>query len=139
MSGVAMILAAGGGQTSAGVVLSDAYPVSIGGGTRTATYRINTDGYIYHGDNGVYTAQYLWKQNANASSAYEARVDVSLGGVSGTTGTWLGLGTTRDWSQTDSTANGDGTLAGITVQIRDASTLAILASAYIELSADRYS
>ena len=132
-----MAILAGAGNGSAGIVLQDATASSIGGGTRIATWRINTDGYVYIGDNAVYTQQYQWKQNGAASSAYEVRADLVYGSVSGTTGSWLGLGTTRDWSVLDSTADGNTDEGMMIVQIRDASSLAVIATAEVTFYTDR--
>ena len=132
-----MAILAAGGNGSSGIVLLKGYPASFGAGARTAAYRINTDGYVYHGDNGGYTSQYQWKQNANASSGYEAYATLIIGSVSGTTGAWVGLGSTVEWSITDSTDNSEPLDATLEVSIRNASTLGVLATATVEFYASR--
>lgn len=134
-----MLLANTASAASSGIVLQPGYPSSQGGGGRTATFRLGTDGYVYNGDNGVYTVQYQWKQNANASSGYEAFAAIALGSVSGTTGSWVSLGSNVDWTVTDISADGDAKVATLAVSIRNASTLEVLASETIEFLADRWS
>lgn len=70
---------------------------------------------------------------AAAGSNYEVRVTVNSGALStGTSGSWLSLGTTRSWSVTQSGAGSSS--AEILVEIRRASG-ATLASKTITLSA----
>lgn len=136
---IAAILLAGSSAASSGIVLSPTTASSQGGGARTATYRIGSDGYVYAGDNGVFTQQYQWKQNSNASSDYEALLSLDLGSVTGTTGSWLGLGSNADWSVTDLTVDGEGRISSGTISIRNASTLEVLATENVDFYADRWS
>lgn len=129
---------AGGAPASGAVILVDGTPWSSGAGARTAAIRLSSDGYVYNGDNGTFTTQYAWKVTG-AVSDYEAYCTLNIGTISGTTGSWLNLGTTRDWSITDNTADGEDKISGITIQIRNASTLEVLTSAYFELTASRIS
>lgn len=141
MSGAVLTLCgvASGGSAPSGIIMSDTQPTSIGSGARTAGYRIDSDGYVYHLDNATPTTQFQWNQSGNASSAYEAQALVTLGSVSGTTGSWVGLGTDRDWSVSDLTADGEGKIATMVIQIRDVATSTIQASGTIDFYADRYS
>lgn len=71
-----------------------------------------------------------------AGSAYECRATVNSGSVSsGTTGTWEDLGTSRSWSRAQASVGSSS--VNLTVEIRNASTLAVLTSATIVLSATR--
>ena len=66
---------------------------------------------------------------------YDCRFTLTSGTVTtGTTGTWLNLGTSRSWTR-NRTAPGIHTVIG-TMEIRDASTLAVLATATIDLTAE---
>lgn len=131
-----MTRTAGGGGGSGVVYLAGGDINSIGLGVRTATLRIATDGYVYFGDNAIFAQQYAWKITGSVGG-YEAYCTVNAGSVSGTTGAWLALDATRDWSVIDSTANGENVAASITVQIRAASTLTVLASATFDIIAFR--
>ncbi len=139
MSGAtsAMVGVLAGGGASA-VALAGGSASSIGSGTRSATVRLSNDGNLYHGDTGVFTAQYPWKVSG-AVADYDVFCTVVSGSVSGTTGSWLNLATTRDWSVSDPTNDGSDVQAEITLQIRNASTLAVLATGDWSLSADRFS
>lgn len=70
-----------------------------------------------------------WLLSGSASS-YEVRLTLTSGTISGTTGTWLSLGTSRTWSNTANPGTGLYYVLreGIgTLEIRDAVTTAILA------------
>jgi hypothetical protein len=70
--------------------------------------------------------------NGNAS-LYEVRATVNSGAVSsGTTGTWLSLGTTRTWTLTRDTAGISS--VNLTIDIRLIGGTAILATAPVNLS-----
>lgn len=78
--------------------------------------------------------QYTWLTGSGVNSDYEARWTTTSGTLtSGTTGTWLGLGTLREWYVTRS-SGGTSTVVG-TLEIRAASSLAVLATATITLNA----
>lgn len=131
-----MVGTAGGGGGSGVVYLAGGDINSIGLGVRTATLRIDTDGFVYFGDNAIFAQQYAWKITGSVGD-YEAYCTVNAGSVSGTTGAWLALDATRDWSVIDSTDNGEDVAAAVTIQIRDASTLTVLASADFDIIAFR--
>lgn len=124
------------GANSSPVYLGDGQVNSIGSGLRTATLRLSNDGNIYAGDNGTYTLSRSWLFSG-AASAYDVYCTVNFGTVTGTTGSWLNLGTTRDWAVSDGTNDGGETQAQITLQIRNASTLVVLASGVWTIFADR--
>lgn len=106
-----------GGGSSLVAFLNGGDVQSIGLAPRTATVRIASDGIVYHGDNGYFDAQGWWRL-AGLSSDFEIRCTVVSGSVSGTTGSWLALSTTRDWSIIDSSDNGEDVFAEITLEIR---------------------
>ena len=71
-----------------------------------------------------------------ASAAYEVRASIVSGSVSaGTTGSWLSLGSTQTWTRTQTTI-GSSTVV-LTVEIRAASTGAVLSTATITLTAEK--
>lgn len=117
------------------VVLVGGSPWSMGSGTRTATIRLNSDGYVYHGDNAVYTSQYQWLQTG-LNSDFEAYC-TATGSISGTTGAWLALSSTRDWSVVDTLADGEEQSAILDISIRRVSDSVTVASATFYLTASR--
>lgn len=138
MSGAAMCMAGCVNTAAASsVVLVGGSPYSWGIGTRIATVRLSSDGYCYHGDNASYAPQYLWLQSGT-NTGFEVYATLTGGSITGTTGAWLSLGTTRDWSAVDSVAEGDSVSAEIILQIRNASTLAVVASATFFLDANQF-
>lgn len=140
MSGAVLVLAtSNSGAAPSGIILLASYPQSVGSGVQTATYRIDSDGYIYHLENSSPTVQYQWNQSGNAASDYEVYAAVASGTISGTAGSWVGLGTDRDWSVTDLIADGEGKFGTLDIQIRDVATSTVQASATIEFYADRWS
>lgn len=79
---------------------------------------------------------YTWLLSGSAGD-YDARFTLSSGSIStGTAGTWQNLATSRSWG---CFANGGGTqIASGTIEIRDASTLAVLASGSLTLDASSF-
>lgn len=73
---------------------------------------------------------------AGSAASYDVRATLNSGALtSGTTGSWLNLGTTRSWNVTR-TSNVDGTdTANLTIEIRSASSLAVLATATVVITA----
>lgn len=73
---------------------------------------------------------------AGAASDYEARVTVNSGSLTtGTTGSWLGLGTTRTWTLVNSSDTPGTTTASVTVEIRTVSGSVVVASAPVDFTA----
>lgn len=72
-----------------------------------------------------------------AGSNYEVRAtDNGPDGVSsGTTGSWLSLGTTRSWTRTRTVVGSSST--NLTIEIRHAVSLVVLDTASIDLTADK--
>lgn len=69
------------------------------------------------------------------ASDYEVRATLTSGSLtSGTTGTWLSLGTSRSWTRDRNTAGVS--QAVMTIEIRNATTLVVLDSASVTLTAE---
>lgn len=137
MSGVLCAIAGIGGGVGA-IILNGGTVNSSGNGVRTATFRVANDGYVYFVDNGAATLQYQWEQTTNAPGDYDAYVTSAAGITSGTTGAWVNLSTTRDWS-VSSTITGVDRSDAITIQIRNTATGLVSATATVYLNADRTS
>lgn len=107
-------------------------------GTSTAEFQLlNTGealGIVTPSGSGAGTYLPQWGQGL-PGAGYDARFTVTSGALSGgTAGVWLNLGTSRSWTR-GRAALGISTVIG-TMEIRDAGTLAVLATATIELSAE---
>lgn len=105
-------------------------------GDATIRLHISSDGNVYtQVNNGANNLEYAWRLSG-ASSAYDIFATLDSGTLSeGTTGSWLNLGTTRAWAVTRTSNLAGSDAATITLQIRDASTLAVLDTAVITLTA----
>lgn len=124
---------------AAAALTNHAISATSGGGTVTATFTLDSAGVASGATSpggtggGTYSGEWML---VGPSSAYEARFTITSGALStGTAGTWLNLGTSRAWTVTRNTV-GTSTCQG-TVEIRDAATLTVLATATITLEADR--
>lgn len=120
------------------VVLNDSTYTSLAISPDDSTIRlhISSDGNVYtQENNGGNNLAYQWRLGG-ASADYDIFATLNSGALTeGTTGSWLNLGTTRAWAVTrTSNLNGQDD-AVITLQIRNASTLAVLETATITLSA----
>ena len=108
-------------------------------GIATAGYRLNSSGIAESLSNLTYSTAETWLLSGAASN-YEVRATLSLGTLSsGTTGTWQNLGTSSSWTVACSTFDASPSEAIISVEIRDATTLLVLDTATITLSAERVS
>jgi hypothetical protein len=86
-------------------------------------------------NNGGSINQYTWQGNGTASQ-YDIRATVTSGTVSGSaTATWLNLASSVQWSCIRTENLTGTTTAVLTVEIRDASTLALVASGTVTLQA----
>jgi|LakMenE18May11ns_1017448.scaffolds.fasta_scaffold9097426_1 hypothetical protein len=97
----------------------------------TATAEVSfTNAGAYSGTGNVESFSGTWiVPTSAAGNAYEIRMTVNSGTTpSGSaTGSWLGLGTTRTWTITKS-GLGPSTTSNVTIEIRNASTLAVLSN-----------
>jgi hypothetical protein len=83
---------------------------------------------------GIYTPEWML---IGPSSAYDIMWTNAGSAVTGSaTSTWLNLATTRSWTLTQGVGIGASSAVG-TVQIRDATTLLVLASTTIFLDVER--
>jgi len=128
------------GKSNASVAISDqtAYNYSLVGigGTATATYRLHSNGQAYRTDFGgtLVSINGEWRVSGDTSlfDAY-ATWSGSGGTVGGTTGSWVNLGTTRDWTLTATNTYASRTLS---LQIRLASSGSTLDTATITFEVD---
>lgn len=82
----------------------------------------------------VAASSYTWKLLGNAAD-YDIHATVTGGTLtSGTTGSWLNLATSRQWSVTRNSIGSK--TCTLQLQIRDAVTLAVLATATVTLTAN---
>ena len=109
---------------------------SVGLGTAIAGYRLNSSGIVEKRLGASYTTLETWLA-AGAASGYECRVTVVSGSLTtGTAGSWLSLASSREWTVQQATVGTN--TCQITVEIRNATTLVVAATATIDLSADRF-
>lgn len=102
----------------------------------TARFHVSSDGNVYfQPNNGSNELLYAWRLSG-ASADYDIFATLNSGTLlEGTTGSWLNLASTRAWAvQRTSNLAGNNDVS-ITLQIRNASTLAVLATATVTLSA----
>jgi len=138
LPGFGSIIAFGGagGGGGGGVTLNAVTVDNEGTGVRTASYRIDSDQFIYKGIDGVYSSVHRWTSDAVAN--YEGRASLIAGTSPGgsTVGSWLALTSDRTWTVTASLA-GETKYCTLTIEIRDAASMAVLASAVATLIATR--
>jgi hypothetical protein len=100
----------------------------FGGGTPAiAYYTVSSDGNVYPSPGTTYQ----WKNPGASASSYDIRFTLNSGTIgSGTTGSWLNLGSgAQVIVKTRSPGAGAGTdTANLTVEIRDSGTLVVLAT-----------
>jgi hypothetical protein len=100
----------------------------------TCLFRLNNSGIAERNTTGSYLSEFTWLLRG-ASGDYEARMTTISGTLTtGTAGTWEALSLTRTWGKTR-TGVGISTYSG-TLEIRDASTLVVLASCTVTLTAE---
>jgi len=111
MSGIMMLsssTAGGSGPASTIEVLPQDIIDSVASpSTASAAFKLDNDGYVYQITSSGGTVQLQqWCVPAANASQFEAFVTVTYGTVTGTTGSWLSLGTDRTWTKTVSAAIG---------------------------------
>lgn len=123
------------------VTLSATYDVSderIAPANASATFSLESDGDIIKVTNTDGTVDLgNWIRPKSAAGAdYDCYATLNSGTLtSGTTGSWLSLGSTQSWNVTR-TALGS-SVVELTIQIRHASTLAVLDSTVVTITADK--
>lgn len=127
------------GASGGGAVVLNNKTVSTPLGTNPiAGYRIGFDGYVYARNFSTYTQDQQWTSGPPGN--YEVRATLISGSLSsggGTTGSWLSCSTNRDWFVQDTTINDSKVSAKMTMEIRSAVTLEVLASAEITIVAGK--
>ena len=131
---LAAFAAMGGDKISlSGVAVS-----SVGSGSQTATYTLESDGDVVRATTPLGSSDIGdWiTPKASAPSDYEVRATLNSGTLtSGTTGSWLALTSNRSWTLTQATV-GAADPVDLTIEIRKGSG-ATLASATVTLDAER--
>jgi hypothetical protein len=137
---MSILLAAFGAIGGDRISLSGVAVSSVGAGTQTATYTLESDGDVMSAttDGGSVDAGDWIDPKANAPSDYEVQATLVSGTLStGTTGSWLALSSNRSWTLQRVTV-GVATQVTLTIEIRKGSG-AVLASATVTLDAERTS
>lgn len=120
---------------SAGATVTMGSSYDYWGVSRITGFSLNANGLIYGGAGSAPTTQAgAWLTPQSGMSNYECLATIVSGTLTGTTGTWLNLGTTRTWSKTVA-------LSGVAevyfnVQIRKVGTTNVLATASVHLGWD---
>ena len=131
---LAAFAAIGGDQ----IALSGVAVSSVGSGSQTATYTLESDGDVVRATTPLGSSDIGdWiDPKASAPSDYEVRATLNSGTLtSGTTGSWLALTSNRSWTLTQATV-GAADPVDLTIEIRKGSG-ATLASATVTLDAER--
>lgn len=125
------------GTSNVAIYLADEF-VSIttaGLSTAVAGYRLLSNGMVQVTFGSTYTNVYAWCTPGSVASSYEVFATVTSGGLSsGTTGSWLSLGTNREWTREAPPPQFQQCV--FTLQIRKIGTTTVLATATITLEAD---
>lgn len=102
-----------------------------------AIFRLNSNGNRQEElSGGVVNTLGPWVTPTTIASNYESRATVISGSfTSGTFGTWQALSTSRSWNVTRTTIGTS--VASMTLEIREAATLTVVASATIGFSATK--
>ena len=135
---MSILLAAFAAMGGDKILLSGVAVSSVGAGSQTATYTLESDGDVMTATTpgGSVDAGDWIDPKASAPSDYEARATLNAGTLtSGTTGSWLALTSNRSWTLTQVTV-GVATQVDLTIEIRKGSG-ATLASATVTLDAQR--
>lgn len=121
----------GGGAPTVQLINGDYYSTHAGNGGDggAASVGFNSDGSMSVHDESFSTAPYQWL-TGGLGADYQIRADIISGTVAGTTGSWLSLGTNRNWAKA-------GTYyyhyAALTLRIRRASDFVEVASCTVSL------
>lgn len=123
---------------SATVSLSGVGVSSVGSGTQTATYTLESDGDVVSSTTtlgSIDIGDWISPKSA-APSDYEVRATLNSGTLtSGTTGSWLALTSNRSWTLTR-IAFGPADQVDLNIEIRKGAG-AVLATATVTLDAER--
>lgn len=104
------------------------------------SYRLATTGeeQSYEGDGGTHADIADWLLSGTASD-FDARLTVNSGTnpTGDSLATWLGLGTTRTWTLTDTTAGDGVTSNNCTIEIRENASGDVIASATVTMEVEK--
>lgn len=119
--------AAGGGGSRVSITNQDVY-TSPG----PASYEVNSDGKVYD-QNGTILETWLL---SGAAADYDVRATLVSGNspTGASLGTWLNLASSHAWQETASL--GSIKTCTLTIEIRDATTLTVLDTATVTVTAD---
>lgn len=135
----AMMLVGGGGTGggSGSVTLNNTSIEAQGTGSPSAGWRIDSDGNAYEILDGVDGTTYQW--TADPVTNYEVRATKTAGSnpTGSSLATWLACSNDRSWTVTDTTANDIVVYSYLTIEVRDAATLEVKASASVNLIAEK--
>ena len=139
---MSILLAAFAAMGGDKIALSGVAVSSVGSGSQTATYTLESDGDVVTAttSGGSVDAGDWIDPKASAPSDYEVKATLNSGtlnGGSSATGSWLALTSNRSWGVTQ-TVIGVATQVDLTIEIRKGSG-ATLASANVTLDAERTS
>lgn len=115
---------------------------SAAAGSQTATLTLLPSGVLREtttvSGNVDSASEWLFPQNAAEAALYEAYATVTVGTLfSGTTGSWVSLGSSQSWSIQEVVPGVGPDTATFTLDIRLASSLQVVDTATITLTADR--
>ena len=139
---MSILLAAFAAMGGDKIALSGVAVSSVGSGSQTATYTLESDGDVVTvtTSGGSVDAGDWIDPKASAPSDYEVKATLNSGtpnGGSSATGSWLALTSNRSWGVTQVVV-GVATQVDLTIEIRKGSG-ATLASANVTLDAERTS
>lgn len=132
---LALMMGSGASGGSASASITNQTINSIQLSTATAGYRLNSAGTAQRLVQASYTTLETWLVSGTASQ-FEVRVTPTGDALStGTTGSWLALSSDREWTLVQASVAAKST--SLLVEIRNASSGAVLDSATVTLYAER--
>ena len=136
MSGINVLLMGTSGGAQITLANAIVYAIAISPSSASASYELQLDGDIVTYENGVPTDTGDWIIPRSAAGGdYEVYATLNSGTLdSGTTGSWLGLGTSRSWGVTRSSLGTDSAQIGL--EIRRVGTVNVLGSCTVDLNAE---
>jgi hypothetical protein len=136
MTGACAAAGAYAATAAVGVSLTDQSVSVSSDAPTTASYTISNDGKVRNQENSILES---WLLSGSASS-YEVRATVTSGAVtSGTVGTWFVCSSDQTWTLNNPPRGNVVATAVLTIEIRDAATATVRASASITLQAEHTS
>lgn len=135
MSGIQMMLLGGVSEPGTAAFTNFNDGDSSEGGSAGMTYSIVSDGNVTYDKLNAGGATYeQWLTPAIGADQYEVFATLNTGTLtSGTTGSWLNLGTTRSWNVSRDTVGGR--FANMTMDVRRVGTSTVLDTWTVSISA----